>query len=149
MKTEKMYFNRRQLIAPCGLDCRLCQRYNRGKNPCPGCRGDDSLKLESCLNCQIKNCDLIKHGKVIFCFECSNFPCDIVKNLDRRYRKSYGISVIENLINIKEQGLDVFVKNQEKAWVCDSCGETLSMHKPVCIHCGKVWNKQKNNFEEL
>jgi hypothetical protein len=32
------------LIAPCGINGRLCRAYFREKNVYPGCRGDDSQK---------------------------------------------------------------------------------------------------------
>lgn len=137
-----MALNRRELIAPCGLDCRLCQRYNRSKNPCPGCRGDDSQKLPTCLNCKIKNCSLIETGQVNFCSECDEYPCNLVKNLDKRYKKSYGLRVLDNLDRIKTVGLDQFVNEQEKNWSCTGCGEILCMHKPTCRNCGKVWREQ-------
>ncbi|MBE9103301.1 DUF3795 domain-containing protein [Vacuolonema iberomarrocanum] len=133
-----MNLTRHELIAPCGLDCRLCQRYNRNKKPYPGCRGDDHLKLSSCLNCKIKNC-LVAKQEIQFCSECNEYPCKLVKALDKRYRKSYGISAIDNLNHIQEFGLDRFIEEQKKNWVCMGCGETLCMHQKECMHCGRVW----------
>lgn len=133
-----MNLTRHELIAPCGLDCRLCQRYNRSKNPCPGCRGDDCLKLPSCLNCKIKNC-LVAKQKIKFCSECNEYPCKWVKALDKRYRKSYGISAIDNLNHIRAFGLEQFVKEHEKNWICMGCGKTLCIHQQECIYCGKIW----------
>ena len=134
---SQMMLNRVELIAPCGLDCSLCYRYQRKKDPCPGCRGDDAQKLKSCVNCRIKNCDVIKSGKVRFCADCDQFPCTYVKQLDRSYRRSYGMSVVDNLVRIKQVGLDDYVAEQEKKWACNSCDETLCMHKDACGHCGE------------
>ena len=36
------------LIAPCGMNCRLCLAYIRDKKACPGCLGDDHFKSISC-----------------------------------------------------------------------------------------------------
>lgn len=138
-----MTLSRTDLVAPCGLDCRLCQRYSRKKNPCPGCRGDDCLKLPSCLNCKIKNCPYIKSGKLRFCHECREYPCGLVKRLDRRYKKSYGLSILKNLDRIKTVGVSQFVSEQGKDWSCSACGEVLCMHKPGCISCGQVQRKSK------
>ena len=136
-----MPLSHKESVAPCGLDCRLCYRYKQDKNPCPGCRGDDNLKLPSCLKCEIKNCSLIKSGEVAFCSECSKYPCSRVKKLDKRYKKSYNLSVVENLDRIKAVGLDRFISEQEQNWSCSNCGEVLCMHKPECGNCGKVWRK--------
>lgn len=139
MSKESKTLDRFQLIAPCGIDCKLCQRYNRGRNPCPGCRGDDSAKLPSCLSCHIKNCEHIKSGEVSFCSECSLYPCKYILNLDKRYQHSYGISVIENLNAIRDHGMSNFVQQQERRWSCANCGEVLCMHNPVCLNCGMAW----------
>lgn len=44
------------LIAPCGMDCAVCIAYVRNTNKCPGCRGDDSGKPVTRVECRIKNC---------------------------------------------------------------------------------------------
>lgn len=30
------------LIAPCGMNCQLCYAFQREKNKCPGCLGDEN-----------------------------------------------------------------------------------------------------------
>jgi hypothetical protein len=129
------------LIAPCGINCRLCYAYGRKKNVCPGCRGDDTQKMKSCLACHIKNCEKVQSGSVTYCFECSQYPCDQVKHLDKRYRTKYGTSVIENLSTIQENGMDVLLKQELLKWTCPECGALLCMHKPQCLACGYEWNK--------
>ena len=86
---------RTALIAPCGMNCRLCSAYVRERNTCPGCRGDDSAKPTYCVGCRIKNCEKMKPGKAGFCFNCDSYPCDRLKHLDRRYRAKYGMSMLE------------------------------------------------------
>jgi hypothetical protein len=89
------------------------------------------------MNCPIKYSEFVKKGKVDFCSECSEYPCALIKNLDKRYRSSYGIHVMDSLNAIKKQGLERFVKDQETDWTCSHCGEVLCMHKSECLHCGK------------
>lgn len=110
-----MTLNREQLLAPCGIDCGLCQRHNKSKHPCPGCRGDDALKLPSCLSCKIKNCPQLQAGKFTYCSECSQFPCQLIKNLDKRYQASYKISTIQQLHRAKTVGITQFVKEQDQS----------------------------------
>jgi hypothetical protein len=129
------------LVAPCGIDCQLCYAYLREKNHCPGCRGDDSQKMKSCLACRIKSCEKLVEGGFQYCFECDTFPCDRVKHLDKRYRTKYGVNPFENLNTIQENGIDAFVEIEMTKWTCPECGTILCMHKPQCLSCGYEWNQ--------
>ncbi len=130
-----------ELIAPCGINCRLCRAYIRNEKACPGCRGGDTNKSKSCVTCKIKNCEQIGKWKIEYCFDCDRFPCDRLAHLDKRYRTNYGTSAIDNLINIKKFGISWFVENENKKWTCPECGEMICMHKPQCLSCGYVWKK--------
>ena len=127
------------LIAPCGMNCRLCRAYIRQKNHCPGCRGDDSVKSKYCVECKIKNCEQLKKSESGFCFDCKLFPCVKLKNLDKRYRTRYRMSMIDNLNNISEQGVVQFLKDEDARWQCGACGALLCVHKKQCVHCGTEW----------
>lgn len=127
------------LIAPCGMNCRLCRAYIRDKKACPGCRGDDSLKSKSCVTCRIKNCEKIMKGRVKYCFSCGSFPCARLNHLDKRYRTKYGMSMIDNLENIRKFGIRHFIRNEEERWTCPQCGEIICVHKPQCLYCQHKW----------
>lgn len=127
------------LIAPCGINCRLCRAYARDRKPCPGCRGDDTYKSNSCVTCQIKNCPKLAKEKIKYCFDCDEFPCSRLTHLDQRYRTNYGTSPIDNLNSIQNIGVINFVKNENKKWTCPECGTMISMHKPQCLSCGYRW----------
>lgn len=127
------------LIAPCGINCRLCQRYVRGKDTCPGCRGDDSFKAKTCAACPIKNCEKLIEGNFKHCFSCNKFPCSLVSRLEKRYATNYGVSVLENLAEIQNNGIRSFVQNENKKWICSQCGAMICMHKPECLSCGHTW----------
>jgi hypothetical protein len=81
----------RSLIAPCGIDCSICELYKEnitdefatavaariGKPkeelPCLGCRpggGHCTAISESCATFEC-----VSGKKVDFCFECDEFPC--------------------------------------------------------------------------
>jgi hypothetical protein len=122
-----------QLIAPCGMNCEICMAYLRPKNRCKGCRAiDDNIPITR-LRCKIKNCGFYDDGKKKYCFECKNFPCMHIKNLDKRYRTRYSISMIENLQNIKKSGIRKLVKSEEKRWACPESGA------PICVHNRKCY----------
>jgi hypothetical protein len=129
------------LIAPCGIDCRLCRAYGRDRKPCPGCRMDDPFKSNACVTCQIKNCEKRIDGELEYCFECDEFPCARLAHLDKRYRTRYGLSVIDNLTSIQESGILYFVETENKKWTCPACGAMLCMHQPHCLACGYVWRE--------
>ena len=59
---------------------------------------------------EVKNCEKIVTGKLKYCYECDEFPCQRVKHLDKRYRTKYGTSVIGNLTSIREIGIDQFIR---------------------------------------
>ena len=125
-----------RLIAPCGMNCGICMGYLRTKNHCPGCRVDGEGKNEFCVTCIIKNCDTFKESKAKYCYECKKYPCRRMKQLDKRYRTRYGMSMFENLANIEKDGIREFVKKERKRWTCKKCGGTINVHRWNCYNCG-------------
>ncbi|MBN1152347.1 MAG: DUF3795 domain-containing protein [Dehalococcoidia bacterium] len=123
------------LIAPCGMNCRLCRAFQRDKNACPGCRADDSTKPKSCALCAIKNCHNLAAARAKYCFSCDSFPCRRVRHLDKRYRARYGMSMVENLRQIQTQGTRHFISAQKARWSCPGCGALLCVHDPECPDC--------------
>jgi hypothetical protein len=133
---------KKELIAPCGMNCGICRYYYREKNQCPGCRADDKDKLRGCRECIIVNCDEVKKNKSGLCFECSKIPCKRLKNLDKRYRSKYHMSMLENLDFIKEKGMKSFLKKEHQKWTCPKCGKIVTCHGGMCLSCG--FEKFKN-----
>jgi hypothetical protein len=134
--TQTESLNTISLIAPCGLNCELCMAYQREKNRCSGCRGSDEDKRVSCLRCVIITC---RKPRREFCFECDEFPCRRLKNLDKRYRTKYRMSMIENLMFIKTSGIGMFLENEKARWTCKNCGGTICVHRGICFACGTKW----------
>lgn len=139
-KTKKIASN---LIAPCGMNCRLCLGYIREKNTCPGCRmidNQDSQKSKYRNRCRIRNCEQITRGKIKYCSErCNKYPCARLKQLDKRYRTKYGMSMIDNLQIIHESGIRHFIRKEKEKWICPECGEIICVHRPTCLSCGHEW----------
>lgn len=126
-------------IAPCGMNCGTCIAYLRTSKSCPGCRLENNDgKPQHCISCLIKNCDFFCQTKSEFCFDCLKFPCNRIKNLDKRYQQKYHISLIKNLENIKQFGLSTFIKNEQKRWSCQSCKSSLCVHRNHCLNCNKA-----------
>lgn len=130
----------KELIAPCGMNCALCSRYlayanNLTRSHCIGCR-------PSKKNCGVKNkctgTKNISEGNIPFCFECSQYPCKSLHHLDERYRKNYGMSMIDNLEFIHKNGIAQFIKSQYKKHHCSQCGNLISVHNNKCFKCEKI-----------
>ena len=122
------------LIAPCGMNCGICMAFLREKNSCTGCNVESPQKLNHCFVCSIKNCSEREDGSQ-FCFDCKKYPCARLRQLDKRYRTKYGMSMIENLNGIRDSGLDRFMEIENTRWVCPRCGNHICVHNGKCYTC--------------
>jgi len=121
---------RTTLIAPCGMDCAICSAYLREKNHCEGCH---ATNLQHRRNCTIAACGK-RTGR--YCSDCPDIPCQRLKQLDKRYRTKYHVSMLDNLAAIKKDGIRTFVKSERERWTCKTCGGTLDVHHYRCSVCG-------------
>ncbi len=91
------------------MNCGICSNYLAASHDieksgvrmpyCQGCRpGNKSCALLK------KRCRLLREGRVKFCYECPDFPCDQLETLDKRYRERYRMSMLDNLTFIREHG---------------------------------------------
>ena len=121
-----------QLIAPCGMNCGICKAYLRQNHPCHGCRDAEQNKPQTRANCYLRVCDKRKSD---FCYGCTEFPCDRLEHLDKRYKTKYQMSPVDNLKQIKELGLKNFIQEEEKKWACKKCGGIICVHTGKCANC--------------
>ena len=135
--------NRKELISPCGMDCGLCMSYLAYSHNIPKKRG----KISHCIGCRPQNkqcafikrdCELISENKIEFCFNCNKFPCNNLERVNNTYSTKYGMSLIENLILIKKNGIDSFVKIQKNKYKCSRCGDTICIHNKKCYSCDTI-----------
>lgn len=132
-----------KLIAPCGMNCGICLSYMRTSNKCSGCRYDNPPKSTYRIKCVIRNCEVIKTNESGFCFECEKYPCKRLRQLDKRYRTKYGMSMIENLDHIKNNGIIAFMGKENERWRCPECGGVICVHRGYCYSCGESPNRQR------
>jgi hypothetical protein len=134
-----------ELIAPCGMNCGICKAYlaymhgatrQRGKvTYCAGC-------VIRAKNCYIKRgCKKLTKHEIQYCSECDVMPCEKLEHLDKRYRTRYGMSMVDNLKELKAQGMDEFLKSQREKYRCPGCGDVISVHDGKCYSCGFVRKK--------
>jgi Protein of unknown function (DUF3795) len=129
-----------ELIAPCGMNCAICKSYLAYTHEIPRVRG----KVTYCVGCipRAKNCYVIRGCKKLSkhqiqsCQQCEEIPCKNLAHLDKRYRERYGMSMVENLKELKEKGMDEFLKSQAEKYSCPTCGDAVSVHDGKCYNCG-------------
>ncbi len=136
----------KELIAPCGMNCGICSSYLAHKNSIP------RKVVSNCIGCRArdKQCAFLKKkcrddlkllkGEIEFCFECNYFPCDNLVKLDKSYRVKFGMSMIDNLNEIKKKGIDIFIEKQENKYKCPKCNNLISVHSKKCFVCDKIIN---------
>ncbi|MBU1074572.1 DUF3795 domain-containing protein [Patescibacteria group bacterium] len=136
----------RKMIAPCGMNCGICLGFLREKNRCRGCRSGGRGKPTYCNKCVIANCPELKKSKEKYCSsQCAKFPCRRLKQLDKRYKTNYGMSMIENLEYIQDKGIIKFVANEKRRWTCKKCNGTICVHRSFCLNCGNKVTKNMYN----
>jgi hypothetical protein len=135
--SETRNFKPSELISPCGMNCATCIAYfgytmngKKRKHTCLGCRLID----KKCAFIK-KNCAKLSKKQIEFCFECSSFPCKDLDKLDKRHREDYGHSLIENLKQIQQNGLEAFLEKEQEKWKCATCGGTVCVHNKKCYKC--------------
>jgi len=133
---------KKDLVAPCGMDCAICSAYLRKKNRCPGC---DAANHQYRRHCRIAGCPQVKKR---FTHTCGEFPCSRLRQLDRRYRTRYGMSMLDNLAAIRNGGIRAFLRRERERWTCHDCGGTIDVHHHRCAACGKETERRAEGREE-
>ena len=123
----------KSMFAPCGMNCMVCYKHCYHKKPCAGCLNSDSGKPEHCRKCKIKKC--IKEKELTCCFECSDYPCKLIKNIEKSYNQRYQTSLMENSAFVQEHGLEPFMEMQKEKYTCPKCGGIISIHDRECSEC--------------
>ena len=126
-----------ELIAPCGMNCNLCMGYfgytttgQKRKMKCPGCRPSG----KSCAFVK-KGCNNLTKDLVKYCYECKEFPCEKLKRIDGKYKERYNTSFIENLENIRDNGIEKFLQQQKEKYQCPKCNGYICLHDNKCYNC--------------
>ena len=140
----------KELIAPCGMNCNVCSGYLASQYDIK----KQGIRMSYCLGCRPRNkkctflkkrCKRLMNQTVQYCYECSEYPCGKLRDIDTRYQALFRMSLLENLTNIKQNGLKKFVETQEETWRCPTCGGTICCHNGLCFQCDidRLRNKKK------
>ena len=117
---------KRELTAPCGLDCFNCPSYKENiteeykkrisellnipieGTPCKGCRGEEGY----CRHASGKHCvtwDCVQEKGVDYCYECADFPCHLLRPTMLGAKYPHNMKVY-NLCRMKLNGIDSWIK---------------------------------------
>ena len=132
------------LIAPCGLDCALCERFLQTQNPCRGCNGPEEFKPNCCrIHCAIVRCN--GRGEDAFCDACGRYPCGDILEKEIRYSNAYPMveTPVGNLAFIRNHGMERFLKAERARWACPDCGGIICVHSGRCSGCGAVFTSRR------
>ncbi len=119
--------NKKELTAPCGLDCFNCELYednltsdfaeliheklgvSKEEIPCKGCRKQDGkhyhLPPEGCATL-----DCAKAKGVALCCDCDDFPCHFLAPVADAASKYPHNMKVYNLCQIKKVGLERWIE---------------------------------------
>ncbi len=121
-----MIDERTNLVAPCGIDCGICELYicrgntelyehlvksgiPESKLPCNGCRAVDGHCPVNEGICKTFTCVALKD--VDYCFECFDFPCSKLNpSADRASVLPHNLKVF-NLCTIQRTGVLEFIEH--------------------------------------
>jgi len=119
----------------CGLFCGACPAY---PTQCHGCLSD--LVREGCKNCAdhgFLDC-AISHN-VKRCFECSDFPCDKLKEFSTKPIINgicHHANVILDATRMGEVGVSQWIDEKINEHLCPKCGELISWFDMQSHYCG-------------
>jgi len=154
--------NKYVLMGPCGLYCGVCailiaDRDNNAKFKerlvnlykggipgkgvlpgsedltvddikCSGCMSDNLFKY--CELCHIRDCTR-KRGYQ-GCHECNDWPCEYIENFPMTVGKKV---ILRAIPQIRQWGLDRFIKEEEARYVCPECGNKVFRGVVRCNRC--------------
>jgi hypothetical protein len=113
------------LVAPCGIDCGICELYvckdnpqlqnmlvgkgiPKEKLPCPGCMAIKGACPVIGVACETYLCAAARNAE--YCFSCKDFPCSKLHPAAHRAEILPHNLKIFNLCTIRRIGLEAFIE---------------------------------------
>ncbi|MBY8982297.1 MAG: DUF3795 domain-containing protein [Candidatus Lokiarchaeota archaeon] len=129
------------LVSYCGIYCGACPGFHKGR--CNGCRSvKTKSKPKRRCGYNIRNC--CEDKKLKYCGQCEQYPCFKINKLinSQKGRKEYDYrhNIPKNFMIIRKEGIDVWLKKQEKKWLCPNCGGQGVFYNLVCWDCKNPLN---------
>jgi len=134
-----------KLLGYCGLFCGGCPVYqgtmsnkpllteNGDPLLCNGCESDRTTTW--CTDCNIKICCRKKNIRT--CIDCKENPCNILTKFIQDENYPYHTEVQENMKQLKDIGLDEWIKIKSEKYKCKNCNSPVNWIEKQCPECKK------------
>lgn len=117
--------DKRDHIAPCGLDCFNCSWFETNLTDefkreeaerlalsieevgCKGCRGEHGKCYWAQGDCATWAC--VEEKGVTYCFECDDFPCELLAPTEKGADYPHNMKVY-NLCRMKSNGIEAWIE---------------------------------------
>lgn len=138
------------IAAVCGLYCAACTLFIATKEDparlkglaarfqlseevitCYGCRS--TKRGPYCETCKMFSC-AAERG-IDFCIECSEYPCDGLKQFQSE--RPHRIELWDNLEQIRAMGYKHWLKSIQGHYTCPKCRSINSAYDSICRKCGE------------
>ncbi|MCP4213258.1 MAG: DUF3795 domain-containing protein [bacterium] len=139
----------KKFAAVCGLYCEACtlyiattedperlkwmaERFQQSEEEvkCYGCRS--AKRGPFCKTCKI--CDCAAERGIEFCVECTEYPCDDLKEFQSQ--RPHRIELWDDLERIGAVGCAQWMKEIRENYTCPKCGTINSAYDLKCRKCG-------------
>ena len=150
MKDNHQTNSEKTVAAVCGLYCEACTLFIATKEDparlkqlakrfglpeeemkCYGCRSEKRGPYCHTL-CKMYDCAM-ERG-IDFCSECTDYPCDNLKQFQSE--APHRIELWDDLTYIKEKGWEVWMKEARAKYSCPKCAAINSAYDLNCRKCG-------------
>jgi hypothetical protein len=121
---------KREVAAICGLYCGICPMF---PEKCGGCCSD--RVISQCKICPAGFRACAKAKGVTRCYECDEFPCDMVEKFNTDGIPHHSV-VMENCRKQQKIGLEAWLEAQERDHRCPSCRKLIKWECRSCQECG-------------
>jgi hypothetical protein len=111
---------------------------------CHGCKSDQTAK--HCRTCKLKAC--ARERGVAFCSECSDYPCPQLEAFKLDGYPPHLVGVC-NLAVIRQEGVEAWLREQEKRWQCPRCQKRFEYYQAACPQCGQELRDSRVEATEL
>lgn len=147
----------KNLVAVCGLFCPSCtifiasnedperlKRMSEMRNHtiedirCEGCRAE--VRTGFCRTCKMSTC--AKEKGIDFCGECSEYPCEELKEFQSI--KAHRLELWQSQERIKEAGFEQWYAEMLEHYSCPDCNTINSAYDVNCRKCGKSPSSEYN-----
>jgi hypothetical protein len=113
-------------FGPCGLYCGAC-----GALDCDGCRS--GRVDETVTQCLFRQC--ARKKEVVACCFCAECPCPPLRAF-MHDQWPHHWTMEPNLEEMRSQGVEQWLADQERQWVCPACGAEIKWYQQTCP-CGR------------